>query len=110
MKTIDEWAGMTETDQWEEYVRVAKGDPTHDSPDTVVVRLQAEVVAAWESRNAWKLNAEASSKSCSRLRDERDAALTDNTRLRGLLREAVRNSQTPVLWKAKIEAALEGKP
>lgn len=42
MKTVDEWAGMTETDQWEEYIRVAMGDMDFSSPDPVVVRLERE--------------------------------------------------------------------
>lgn len=43
MKTVDEWADMTETDQWEEYIRVAMGDMDFSSPDPVVVRLEREL-------------------------------------------------------------------
>ena len=90
-------------------------------------RLEGELEASRESRNAWKLNAEASSKSCNRLRDERDAALTDNERLRGLLREVAdewdringwimqhpTRAATPITllrtWRHRVTTALEGK-
>lgn len=84
-------------------------DPTADSPDPVVVRLEAEV-------ERWKLNV---ADAQGRIRELHD----DNTIMRGLLREACEYAKAdesdwkawyprfiPEDWCDRAQAALEGKP
>lgn len=88
-------------------------DPTSDSPDPVVVRLEAE--------------RDALAATCVDAADRIDSLHTDNTRLRGLLREAVKAWESanggwdelpihPISitlnkdWRDRSTAALEGKP
>lgn len=75
-------------------------DPTSDSPDPVVVRLERELA---EAEHEFR---ECEDEYKKWLKEERE----DNARLRGLLREGHDNFPPSWEWRSKVAAALEGKP
>ena len=88
-------------------------DPTHDSPDPVVVRLQKEV------EEAKRILSLAVGRNEETLAFVIDGLRTENAQLRGLLREALEASwlddewwgnEIPDEWFVRAQAALEGKP
>lgn len=97
-------------------------DPTSDSPDPVAKRFEMELEAAnlrirqletecghlqadlYEAGDGdtWR-------EACKRVEGELEATRTDNTRLRGLLREVKNGYGLTASWWNRVTAALEGR-